>query len=192
MVDRTLSLNEGSITFPNFHVDSWYWQAYVNSGYFDNDKPLRDFTDDELQQLLYGTGPKVKTGGFSQSYEGLVDKVRRLHLTKDLDSMQPTLRRHVERVATTKPCPVCGGTRLSQGALAARINGKNIADCSAMQLTDLVETPGERLGSVQERRAARLLADPVHDDEADVGPRCPRAGRPAVVAWPGVQLPPHR
>jgi len=72
MVDRTLSLNEGSITFPNFQVDSWYWQVYVNSRYFDNDKPLRDFTDDELQQLLYGTGPKDKTGDFSQSYEGLV------------------------------------------------------------------------------------------------------------------------
>ena len=55
---------------------------------------------------------------------------------------------------------------------------------------DLVETPGDRLGPVQERRAARLLADPVHDDEADVGPRCTRTGRPAVVAWPGVQLPP--
>jgi len=112
--------------------------VYVNSGYFDNDKPLCDYTDEELQQLLYGAGPKVRTGGFSQSYEGLIDKVRRLHLNKDLDSMQASLRRHVERVATTKPCPVCGGTRLSQGALAAKIKGKNIADCAAMQLSDLV------------------------------------------------------
>ncbi len=137
LLDRSLSLNEGAITFPNFQVESWYWQVYVNSGYFDNDKPLRDYTEDELQQLLYGEGPKVKTGGFSQSYEGLVDKVRRLHLNKDLDSMQASLRRHVERVATTKPCPVCGGTRLSQGALGARIKDKNIADCAAMQLSDL-------------------------------------------------------
>src|SRR5688572_9158803 len=119
LIDRKLSLNEGAIMFPNFEVDGWYWQVYVNSGYFDNDKPVGDFTDEELQQLLYGDGPKVKTGSFSQSYEGLVDKVRRLHLNKDLDSMKPTLRQHVERVSTTKTCPVCDGTRLSQGALSA-------------------------------------------------------------------------
>jgi len=137
LVDRDKSLNEGAITFPNFQPGTWYHRIFVDSGFFDPDKKLRDFTDAEWQRLLYGPESKVKTELITLTYEGLVDKIRRLYLVKDADSLQPSLRAAVERVATFAPCPACDGTRLNALARSSLIKGKNIADCAAMQISDL-------------------------------------------------------
>jgi excinuclease UvrABC ATPase subunit len=137
LVDRDKSLNDGAITFPNFQVGSWYHRIFVDSGFFDNDKPLRDFTDAEWERLLHGPEAKVKTELVNLTYEGLVDKVRSRYLIKDPESLQPSLRAAVERVATFAACPSCGGTRLNAMARSSRIEGNNIADCSAMQISDL-------------------------------------------------------
>jgi excinuclease UvrABC ATPase subunit len=139
LVDRNLSLNEGGITFPNFAVGSWYWTIFADSGFFDVDKPLRDYTEAEWEQFLHGPESKVKLTQFTLTYEGLVDKFRRLYASKDLDSMQPTLRAAVERVATSMQCPDCAGARLNQAALSSRIGGRNIAECAAMQVSDLAQ-----------------------------------------------------
>ncbi|MDP9468245.1 MAG: excinuclease ABC subunit UvrA [Chloroflexota bacterium] len=137
LVDRDKSLNEGAITFPNFQVGTWYHRIYVDSGFFDPDKPLRDFTDAEWERLLHGAETKVKFENFNLTYEGLVDKIRRQYLVKDVESMQPSLRAAVERVSTSSACPTCGGTRLNALARSSLIKGKNIADCAAMQISDL-------------------------------------------------------
>ena len=137
LVDRDKSLNEGAITFPNFQVGSWYHRIYVDSGFFNPDKPLRDFTDAEWDRLLYGEETKVKFENFNLTYQGLVDKIRRMYLVKDADSLQPTLRAAVERIATFAPCPACDGTRLNPLARSSKIEGRNIADCAAMQISDL-------------------------------------------------------
>ena len=137
LVDRDKSLKDGAITFPNFQPGTWYHRVFVDSGFFDPDKKLRDFTDAEWQRLLYGPEAKVKTELITLTYEGLVDKIRRLYLVKDADSLQPSLRAAVERVATFAPCPACDGTRLNALARSSLIKGKNIADCAAMQISDL-------------------------------------------------------
>ena len=142
LLDRDKSLNEGAITFPNFTVGTWYHRIFVDSGFFDNDKPIRDFTDAELERLLYGPEAKVKTELVTLTYEGLVDKIRRLYLVKDPESLQANLRAAVERISTSQPCPSCGGTRLNEVARSSRIDGKNIADCAAMQISDLAEFLG--------------------------------------------------
>ncbi len=137
LVDRDKSLNDGAIIFPGFGVGTWYHRIYVDSGFFDPDKPLRDFTDAEWQRLLYGETTKVKFENFNLTYEGLVDKIRSRYLVKDADSLQPTLRAAVERIATFTDCPACGGTRLNDLARSSLIGGKNIAECSGMQISDL-------------------------------------------------------
>ena len=137
MVDRDKSLNDGAITLPNFAVDSWYWRIFTDSGYFDNDKKLRDFTDEEWEKFLYGEETKIKFTSFNLTYEGLANKFRRVFMSKDVEAMQPHMRVAVERVATFKTCPACDGARLSQAALSSRIDGTNIADCAAMQVSDL-------------------------------------------------------
>ena len=159
LVDRTKSLNQGAITFPNFQVGSWYHRIFVDSGFFDPDKPLRDFTEAEWERFLHGPEAKVKTELVTLTYEGLVDKVRSRYLIKDPDSLQPSLRAAVERVATSAPCPACGGTRLNAVARSSLIDGHNIADVSALQISDLatwirgLDAPGagplvEHLGAV--------------------------------------------
>ena len=138
MLDRTKSLNEGAVMVPNFQIDNWYMQTYVNSGFYDPDMPLAEFTDEQWHDLLHRTG-KVKIGKSNITYEGLAVKVKRLYLGKDRDALQPHVRAFVDRAVAFTDCPACGGARLNQAALAARIAGRNIAECAAMQITDLAK-----------------------------------------------------
>lgn len=78
IIDRTLSLNDGAITFPNFGVGSLFWKVYVRSGRFDNDIPVADYSPDDLKHLLTGTGPSVDTGTYPMAYEGVLSKITRL------------------------------------------------------------------------------------------------------------------
>ena len=137
MVDRDRSLNEGAIVLPNFNVGGWYWQVFAGSGFFDPDKKLRDYDQAEWDMFLNGTERKVKSGTYNMTYEGLVVKFRRLNLSKDLDSMQPHVRAAVERVASFAACGECGGTRLNAAARSATVDGRSIAECSAMEVRDL-------------------------------------------------------
>ena len=137
LVDRDKSLNEGAITVPNFGVDTWYWRVFADSGYFDRDTKLRDYTPEQWERFLDGPSAKLKVGGINLTYEGLVPKVRRLYLDKDRDSAQPHIRAFIDRVATFAPCEACGGTRLNEAARSATVRGVTITECSAMQLDEL-------------------------------------------------------
>lgn len=137
LVDRELSLNEGAITVPNFSVDSWYWQVMVAPGYYDPDKKLKDFTPQEWEIFLHQPTTKVKAGSNNITYEGLVTKVQRVFLSKDRDSMQGHIKAFVDRAVVFADCGACGGSRLSAAALSSTVNGVNIAQCSAMQISDL-------------------------------------------------------
>ncbi|MEU7917002.1 excinuclease ABC subunit UvrA [Micromonospora zamorensis] len=137
LVDVERSLNDGAITVPNFAVDSWYWQTIVGSGLFDPDVKLQDFTPQQWEDFLHKPATKIKVGSNNWTYEGLAVKVKRLLLTKDRESMQPHIRAFVDRAVTFTTCGDCGGTRLNAAALSSRIAGHNIADCSAMQISDL-------------------------------------------------------
>ncbi|MET8552696.1 excinuclease ABC subunit UvrA [Micromonospora zamorensis] len=137
LVDVERSLNDGAITVPNFAVDSWYWQTIVGSGLFDPDVKLQDFTPQQWEDFLHKPATKIKVGSNNWTYEGLAVKVKRLLLTKDRESMQPHIRAFVDRAVTFTTCGDCGGTRLNTAALSSRIAGHTIADCSAMQISDL-------------------------------------------------------
>ncbi|MCF6474287.1 excinuclease ABC subunit UvrA [Nonomuraea sp. MG754425] len=139
LVDRELSLNEGAIKAPGYAVDSWPWQVVAGSGLFDPAVKLTDFTEQQWADLLHKPAVKLKYGANNFTYEGLVTRVRRSYLGKDRESMQPAARAFAERAIKLAPCPSCGGTRLNEAARSARIAGRNIADCSAMQVDDLAE-----------------------------------------------------
>ncbi|MEV5983336.1 excinuclease ABC subunit UvrA [Streptomyces sp. NPDC052114] len=139
LVDRELSLNEGAITVPYHAVDSWSWQIMVNSGFHDPDKKLGDFTEAEWADLLHKEPVKVKVGSNGFTYEGLVAKMRRTWLAKDRDALQPHIRAFVERAVVFARCPVCDGSRLCEAALSSKIDGRDIAQCSAMEIRDLAE-----------------------------------------------------
>ncbi|WP_216651265.1 ATP-binding cassette domain-containing protein [Actinomadura litoris] len=137
LVDRDRSLNEGAVTVPNFAVDSWYWKVLAGSGFVDPDVKLRDYTEQQWEDFLHKPATKVKSGGLNTTYEGLLVKVQRLYLSKDKESLQPHIRAFVDRAVTFSTCRACEGTRLAPAALSSRIRGRNIAECSAMQISDL-------------------------------------------------------
>src|SRR3954469_10001080 len=139
LYDDSKSLGEGALTIPGYSMDGWYGRIYRGCGFFDPDKPIRRFNKRELHDLLYKEPTKIKVEGINLTYEGLIPKIQKSMLSKDVDSMQPHVRAFVERVVTFTTCPDCDGTRLSEAARSSKIDGISIADACAMQITDLTE-----------------------------------------------------
>ncbi|WP_037645032.1 ATP-binding cassette domain-containing protein [Streptomyces hygroscopicus] len=139
LVDRDKSLREGAITVPGFEVDSWYWRVMAASGLFDPDVRLRDYTPAQWEDFLHQPATKIKAGKSNLTYEGLVTKVRRLYLTKDRETMQPRTRAFADRAVTLTECPACEGARLCEAVRSCRVDGRTIAECSALQISDLAQ-----------------------------------------------------
>ncbi|WP_077799719.1 excinuclease ABC subunit UvrA [Streptomyces sp. JHA26] len=140
LYDDSKSLSEGAFTIPGWKSDSqWTVQVYAQSGFVDPDKPIRDYTDEELHAFLHGEPVKVKVNGVNLTYEGLIPKIQKSFLSKDKEAMQPHVRAFVERAVTFTTCPGCDGTRLSEGARNSRIGKVSIADACAMEIRDLAE-----------------------------------------------------
>jgi excinuclease UvrABC ATPase subunit len=154
LYDDSKSLNEGALTIPGYSMDGWYGRIFTGCGFFDPDKAIRSFTKKERHDLLYKEPTKIKVDGINLTYEGLIPRIQKSMLSKDPDAMQPHIRAFVERAVTFTRCPECGGTRLSEAARSSKINGVNIADACAMQITDLAEW----VSSLDEPAVAPLLS----------------------------------
>ncbi|MEA2281452.1 MAG: hypothetical protein QOK21_2059 [Solirubrobacteraceae bacterium] len=137
LYDDSKSLNEGALTIPGYSMDGWYGRIFNGCGFFDPDRAIKAFTEKELRDLLYKEPTRIKVNGVNLTYEGLIPKIQKSMLSKDVDAMQPHIRAFVERAVTFATCPDCGGTRLSAGARSSKIKDKNIADVCAMQISDL-------------------------------------------------------
>ena len=142
LFDKNKSLQEGAIRFPTFEPGGWRLTRYIHSGFFDNDKKLKDYSAEEWNLLLYADGIKVQnpTPEWHKTalYEGVLPRIERSFLKKE-DSEKARYGAEIERFVTKQDCPHCHGTRLNDRVLSCKINGKNIADCSAMQINELLD-----------------------------------------------------
>jgi excinuclease UvrABC ATPase subunit len=154
LVDREKSLAEGAITIPGYNVDGWMVRIFTESGFIDPNKPVKDFTEAERHDFFYKEPVKVKVQGINMTYEGIVPKITKGMLQKDRESLQPHIRAFVDRAVKFMACPDCGGSRLNEGARSSKIKGVNIADASAMQITDLAEW----LDTIDDPAVAPLMA----------------------------------
>ncbi|MGW6706703.1 ATP-binding cassette domain-containing protein, partial [Streptomyces sp. NPDC054956] len=143
LYDDTKSLNEGALTIPGYSMEGWYGRIFTGCGFFDPDKPIRKYTKRELRDLLHKEPTKIKVDGINLTYEGIIPKLQKSMLSKDVDSLQPHIRAFVDRAVTFAVCPECGGTRLSEGARSSKIKKISIADACAMQISDLATWVGE-------------------------------------------------
>jgi excinuclease UvrABC ATPase subunit len=137
LYDSSKSLGEGALTIPGFSMDGWTGRIFKGSGFFDLDKPIKDFNQRELHDLLYKEATKIKVEGINLTYLGLIPQIQKSMLSKDVEAMQPHIRAFVERAVVFKTCPECDGTRLSQAARESKIDGVSIADLSAMEIREL-------------------------------------------------------
>ena len=139
LYDDTRSLTGGALKIPGYSMDGWYGRIFTGCGFFDPDKPIRKFTKKELNDLLYKEPTRIKVDGINLTYEGLIPRIKKSMLSKDVDALQPHVRAFVERAVTFTTCPECGGTRLAAEARSSKIKDINIADACAMQISDLAE-----------------------------------------------------
>ncbi len=142
-LDLSKSLNDGAILFPEYAVGSWDWSICTQSGLFDNTKTLADYTADEMELLLHSKPFKVKAQVANKSinftFEGIIDKFSRKYIVRDVKTMSERTQKAVEPYLTLGPCTLCKGARLNQAALSSKINGRNIAELSAMEVDELIE-----------------------------------------------------
>jgi excinuclease UvrABC ATPase subunit len=166
LYDESKALNEGALTVPGYSMDGWYGRLFEGVG-LPMDKPIAKFTKKQLDTMLYAEPTKIKVEGINLTFEGIIPKIQKSMLSKDVDSMQPHVRRFVERAVTFQLCPECDGTRLSPEARSSKIKGKNIADLCAMQISDLADW----IRGLEEPSVAPLLAGLQHllDSFAEIG-----------------------
>jgi len=142
-LDKSKSLNEGAILFPEYAVDSWGWSNLINTGLFDPDKKISKYTQKELNDLLYSEPIKVKTKlgakDFNLTYEGIVNRFTNKYIKRDLKTMSERTQKSVEPYMTMGPCSECKGARLNKTILKCKINGYNIADLTSMEIPELIE-----------------------------------------------------
>jgi len=167
LYDDSLSLNEGALTIPGYSMDGWYGRIFRGCGFFDPEKPIRNYTKRELHDLLYKESTKIVVDGINLTYEGLIPRIEKSFLSKDVGALQPHIRAFVERAVTFTTCPECDGTRLSEAARSSKIKGKNIADVCSMQISDLADW----LRGLDEASVAPLLTGLQHllDSFAEIG-----------------------
>lgn len=161
VIDESKSLNGGALLPKDYAVDSWYWEIYKNSGLFDMDKPIAQYGAEERENLFHlDDGRKIKVGKIGLTYEGVVAKLKKGLGAKDPDSLQPHVRREYDAIFTRAICPACKGARLNPAALGSRIGAYNIAELSAMQVSDLAQVvrgiEAKQVGPMLEALAARL------------------------------------
>jgi excinuclease UvrABC ATPase subunit len=167
LYDDSKSLSEGALIIPGYSVDGWYGRIFRGSGFLDPAKPIRSYTKTELHDLLYKEPTRIKVDGINLTYEGLIPRIQKSYLSKELDTLQPHVRAFVERAVTFSTCPDCGGTRLSAAARSSKIEGINIADACALQISDLADW----VRGLKEPSVAPLLATLRHtlDSFVEIG-----------------------
>ena len=167
LYEDSKSLNQGALTIPGYSMDGWYGRIFRGCGFFDPDKPIRRYTKKELHDLLYKEPTKIKVEGINLTYEGLIPRIQKSFLSKDVDAMQPHVRAFVERAVTFTTCPECDGARLNKAARSSKIKGVNIADVCAMQISDLADW----VRGLDEPSVAPLLTGLQHllDSFAEIG-----------------------
>ncbi|MGO1538702.1 MAG: ATP-binding cassette domain-containing protein [Leucobacter sp.] len=131
------ALSEGALKVPGYSMDGWYGRLF--SAVLPMDVPIREFTEEQLQDLLYKEPTKIKVDGTNLTYEGLIPRIQKSMLSKDREAMQPHVRAFVDRAIVFTACPDCAGTRLNESARSSTIKGTSIAHACQMQITDLAE-----------------------------------------------------
>ncbi|KAA8370854.1 ATP-binding cassette domain-containing protein [Leuconostoc carnosum] len=155
LLDKYLSLNQGAIQFPTFQHGGWRLTRYTESGFFDNDLPLVNWSNDTLELLLYGKeqtpDQPTKSWHKTAKYLGIIPRLKKTFLNQE-DSKYS---KELTAITQTINCPTCHGTRLNKAARTAFLNGKTIAECSALPLSDLQKW----LGNIVDKDVQSLLKD---------------------------------
>lgn len=140
-IDHEKSLNEGAILLPGFKVGNWVWKTYAETGFFDCDKKIKDYTPEEYHKLVYQKEEKIKSPlmeGINTTYLGLVERFIRSNVKTEFEKSEAS-KKKIEPFTTEGVCEDCGGKRYNEQVLSTKIMGYTIADFTAMQVDELIK-----------------------------------------------------
>lgn len=143
LLDGEKSLREGAIVHPEYKAGGFYWREILTFGLFDTEKKLKDYSEAELNLLLYTEPvPVIKphgAGTYSKNFEGIVRRMARTVTEKAEDETPDEQKTIYKKYILYSDCTECNASRLNERALSVKINNKNINDLCEMELVDVLD-----------------------------------------------------
>ncbi|HYC85927.1 MAG TPA: excinuclease ABC subunit UvrA, partial [Chryseosolibacter sp.] len=165
--DKSLSISRGGILPLGEYRDIWIFkkiEAILKRYKLTLTTPIKNISKEALHILLYGDEepvgvPSVKYPGteWNVRFEGIIN-----FLEKQRDEGSEAIKKWVEDFTIVRTCPECNGARLKKESLHFRIDGKNIAELSMMDITQLslwITGLEDRLDSKQRVIATEVLKE---------------------------------
>ena len=164
LIDRNKSLREGAIDHPEFRTGGFLWREVMMIDLFDPDKPIKDYTEEELNLLLHTEPVPVNkrhgAGTYIKNWEGFARRLERMMMEKAKDELPEEEKNAYMRYFMYSDCPVCKGSRISDKARSVKIDGIGIDEVCEMELTDvlrLLQSIGDETAIPIKRKAEYLL-----------------------------------
>jgi excinuclease ABC subunit A len=146
--DTSKSVKEGGIAPLGEERNASVFQqvvAFAKKYKINLEKPVKDLTEKQMELLLYGDqgiNPALEVDPtdetipqeFTGSYEGIIPMLKRWFTSSNSTEV---LREWVEKYMDLAPCTTCNGARLRKESLWFKVDGRNIAELSAMNLDNL-------------------------------------------------------
>ncbi|MFT3899915.1 MAG: excinuclease ABC subunit UvrA [Gordonia sp. (in: high G+C Gram-positive bacteria)] len=146
LIDPEKNIDEGPVRFSQFRPGVYRWKRFAYCGLFDRSKPLKDYTDEEMDLFLYADQLKLPNPDpefpATARFDGVVTRMRDVYV-KNHPKTSAAVREELDPLMTRRPCTACGGARVNAAARASLIDGRSIVDWSAMSVAGLRKLVGE-------------------------------------------------
>lgn len=173
LLDKEKSIREGAIDHPDHKVGGWNWREMVAADIFDVDKKVKDFSDKEINDLLYAEAIPIEkkhgAGTYSKVFEGVARKLERIYVNKAKDELSKDRKDAYQKYFKYSDCDSCGGSRINEKARSVRVNGKTIPQLVNMELTDLNDFLGTVEGDIAKPIVQKMRQIQSHLIEIGVG-----------------------
>jgi excinuclease UvrABC ATPase subunit len=141
-LDKEKSIREGAISHPHYKVGGFLWKELVSLDVVDSEKPLKEFSEDELKLLLFSEPFQIKNAKekltYNRKFEGIARKLEKAVTTRADDETAEEDKNAYTKFLKYQPCEQCGGTRLNERARNVKLNGHTISDVCRLELVDVL------------------------------------------------------
>ncbi|MBS3079534.1 excinuclease ABC subunit UvrA [Candidatus Pacearchaeota archaeon] len=152
LLDKEKTIREGAINHPDHKVGGWNWREIVGANIFDVDKKIKDFSEKELNNLLYAKAIPIEkkhgAGIYSKNFEGIARKLERIYVNKASEELSKSRKDAYQRYFVYSDCDSCNGSRINEKARSVKVNGKTIPELINIEFSDLYDFLGTIKGDI--------------------------------------------
>jgi len=173
LIDKNKTIREGAIRHPDHKVGGWNWREMVSIGLFDVDKKLSDFSEKEIQKLLYAKSIPINkkhgAGTYIKNFEGIARRLERVYLNKAPEELTSERKNAYQKYFIYSDCNSCNGSRINEKARSVEVNSKTIPELINLELTDLNKYLDEIKGDIAKPLVKKMKQILLHLIEIGVG-----------------------